>query len=93
MRNTSFELSSTPSPINLTRPLPLFPVTTVWSWPRSPEVLRAQRQKQRGTVSEADFEGIVDAAVLGVPRLQEEAGADIVTDGEQRRDKSAIPRN
>ena len=72
--------------MNLTRPLPLFPVTTVGSWPRSLEVLRAQRRKQRGLIPEADFERIADAAVLEVLRLQEEAGVDMVTDGEQRRD-------
>ncbi len=79
---------SPPAPprINLTRKLPLFPVTTVGSWPRSPEVLRAQRRKQRGLVPESDFDQIADAAVLEVLRLQEEAGVDMVTDGEQRRD-------
>jgi 5-methyltetrahydropteroyltriglutamate--homocysteine methyltransferase len=66
--------------------LPLFPVTTVGSWPRSPEVLRAQRQKQRCAIPEEEFERVADAAVLEVLRQQEDAGVDIVTDGEQRRD-------
>jgi 5-methyltetrahydropteroyltriglutamate--homocysteine methyltransferase len=66
--------------------LPLFPVTTVGSWPRSPEVLRAQRQKQRGAIPEEEFERVADVAVLEVLRQQEDAGVDIVTDGEQRRD-------
>ncbi len=66
--------------------LPLFPVTTVGSLPRPPELLRAQRQKQQGHISRAEFDRAADAAVLGVLRLQEEAGVDIVTDGEQRRD-------
>ena len=71
---------------SLASPLPLFPVTTVGSWPRSPEVLRAQRQKQRGLVSESIFNQIADARVLEVLHLQEAAGVDMVTDGEQRRD-------
>ncbi len=66
--------------------LPLFPVTTVGSWPRSSELLRAQRQKQRGAISAEDFERVADEAVLEVLRQQEDAGVDIVTDGEQRRD-------
>ncbi|HEV2121358.1 MAG TPA: vitamin-B12 independent methionine synthase, partial [Chloroflexota bacterium] len=66
--------------------LPLFPVTTVGSWPRSSELLRAQRQKQRGAISAGDFERVADDAVLEVLRQQEDAGVDIVTDGEQRRD-------
>ena len=66
--------------------LPLFPVTTVGSWTRSPEVLRAQRQKHRGAIPEEEFERVADDAVLEVLRQQEDAGVDIVTDGEQRRD-------
>ncbi len=66
--------------------LPLFPVTTVGSWPRPPELLRAQRLKRLGRLSEAEFDRLADAAVLEVLRLQEQAGVDIVTDGEQRRD-------
>ena len=66
--------------------LPLFPVTTVGSWPRSSELLRAQSRKQRDIISAAEFERVADKAVLETLRLQEEAGVDLVTDGEQRRD-------
>ncbi len=67
-------------------PLPLLPVTTAGSWPRPPELLRAQRLKQTGRLSAEAFERQADVAVLEVVRLQEKAGVDIVTDGEQRRD-------
>jgi 5-methyltetrahydropteroyltriglutamate--homocysteine methyltransferase len=67
-------------------PLPFLPVTTVGSWPRPPELLRAQRLKQTGRLSAEAFERQADVAVLEVVRLQEKAGVDIVTDGEQRRD-------
>ena len=66
--------------------VPLFPVTTVGSWTRPPELLRAQGRKQRGKISAAEFERVADEAVLETLRLQEEAGVDLVTDGEQRRD-------
>jgi 5-methyltetrahydropteroyltriglutamate--homocysteine methyltransferase len=66
--------------------LPLFPVTTVGSWPRPDELLRAQRLKRNGRLNKEDFARLADQAVLAVLHLQEEAGADIVTDGEQRRD-------
>ncbi len=66
--------------------LPLFPVTTVGSLPRPPALLRALRARQRGALSEAEFDHLADAAVLDALRLQTEAGVDIVTDGEQRRD-------
>ncbi len=61
-------------------------MTTVGSWPRSPGLLRAQRLRRVGRLSEEVFDRQADNAVLDVLRLQEEAGVDIVTDGEQRRD-------
>ncbi len=64
----------------------LFPVTMVGSWPRSPEVLRALRQRHAGRLSPEEFEAVADAAVLEALHAQEEAGIDLVTDGEQRRD-------
>lgn len=66
--------------------LPLFPVTTVGSWPRPDALLRAQALKRAGRLSAADFEHVADEAVRALIRLQEEIGVDIVTDGEQRRD-------
>ncbi len=67
-------------------PLPLLPVTTVGSWPRPPELLRLQRAKQAGRLGADEFDRAADAAVVEVLRLQESAGVDLVTDGEQRRD-------
>jgi len=66
--------------------LPLFPVTTVGSWPRPPAVLLAQRQLRRGHIGRAEFDAVLDDAVREVVRLQEVAGCDLVTDGELRRD-------
>ena len=66
--------------------LPLFPVTTVGSWPRPPELLRAFAQKYRGELDRRDFDRVADRAAIGALRAQEQAGADLVTDGEQRRD-------
>ncbi|OFW40395.1 MAG: vitamin-B12 independent methionine synthase [Acidobacteria bacterium RIFCSPLOWO2_12_FULL_60_22] len=64
----------------------MFPVTTVGSWPRPPELLRALRGKQQGRLSAEEFNRIADAGVLEALRCQESAGLDVVTDGEQRRD-------
>jgi 5-methyltetrahydropteroyltriglutamate--homocysteine methyltransferase len=66
--------------------LPLLPVTTVGSWPRAGELLRAQKAKCAGRITEKQFDEAADRAVLEVLRLQEEVGVDVVTDGEQRRD-------
>ena len=66
--------------------LPLFPVTVVGSWPRPPWLLEALRSRQAGRISFAEFNQVADKAVLEALRYQEEAGVDIVSDGEQRRD-------
>jgi methionine synthase II (cobalamin-independent) len=66
--------------------LPLFPVTSVGSWPRPPEVRGASRQLLRGPIDRQRFASITDGAIIELLRLQEEIGCDIVTDGELRRD-------
>jgi 5-methyltetrahydropteroyltriglutamate--homocysteine methyltransferase len=66
--------------------LPLFPTTTVGSFPRSRDVLRAAARKRQGEIKDDQFQKVADEAVLDVLRLQGETGIDIVTDGEQRRD-------
>jgi len=66
--------------------LPLFPVTTVGSWPRPPEMLDALRRHRRGQLDRTEFDRIADASVVACLRLQEQAGCDLVTDGELRRD-------
>lgn len=66
--------------------IPLFPVTVVGSWPRPPELIQALRRRQAGEISEDEFNGVADQAVLEALRYQEAAGTDIISDGEQRRD-------
>jgi 5-methyltetrahydropteroyltriglutamate--homocysteine methyltransferase len=66
--------------------LPLFPVTTVGSWPRPPHVVQAMRAYRHRRIDRAERESITDAAVIELLRLQETLGCDIVTDGELRRD-------
>ena len=66
--------------------LPLFPVTTVGSWPRPPEVVDALGRFRRGRIDRAGFDRVLDAAVIDLVRVQETLGCDIVTDGELRRD-------
>lgn len=65
---------------------PLFPVTMVGSWPRSEPLLRAQREKRLGRLSESKFALAADYEIRKLIQLQSEIGVDIVTDGELRRD-------
>jgi 5-methyltetrahydropteroyltriglutamate--homocysteine methyltransferase len=64
----------------------LYPTTVIGSWPRTNEVKRAMRDKRAGRITEEEFHAIADQAVLQCLKWQEDAGVDIVTDGEQRRD-------
>ncbi|MFE8700598.1 vitamin-B12 independent methionine synthase [Cytobacillus sp. FJAT-54145] len=64
----------------------MFPTTVIGSWPRSKEVQRAMRDKRAGRITEEEFQLIADKAVIECLKWQEEAGIDIVSDGEQRRD-------
>jgi len=59
---------------------PLFPVTVVGSWPRPDRLLKARK---RGS---PDLAALEDEATIAALRSQEDAGVDIVADGEQRRD-------
>lgn len=64
----------------------LFPVTVVGSWPRPAWLIQSLRKRQAGEISAAEFAAVADKAVLECIRAQEDAGVDILTDGEQRRD-------
>lgn len=66
--------------------LPIFPTTVIGSWPRSKAVKKAMRDKRAGRITEEEFQVIADQAILQILKWQEEAGIDIVSDGEQRRD-------
>jgi 5-methyltetrahydropteroyltriglutamate--homocysteine methyltransferase len=64
----------------------LFPVSVVGSWSRPAWLVQALRKRQAGELSSAEFNRIADEAVLAAVKYQEDAGVDIVTDGEMRRD-------
>src|SRR6266566_4598308 len=64
----------------------LFPVTVVGSWPRPAWLVQALRKRQNGEITQAEFNQIADDAVLASIKYQEDAGVDIVADGEVRRD-------
>jgi 5-methyltetrahydropteroyltriglutamate--homocysteine methyltransferase len=52
---------------------------------RPPDLLAARERHGSGALTSAEFKRIEDAAVDEALRLQEEAGLDVVTDGEMRR--------
>jgi 5-methyltetrahydropteroyltriglutamate--homocysteine methyltransferase len=64
----------------------LFPVTVVGSWTRPEWLVQALRRRQADELSAEEFNRIADDAVLAAIKYQEDAGVDIVADGEMRRD-------
>jgi methionine synthase II (cobalamin-independent) len=64
----------------------MFSVTQVGSWPRSRDLLKALRAKQKNEISREQFDFVADEEVRRCVQIQLEAGVDFVVDGEQRRD-------
>src|SRR5918996_1633450 len=53
---------------------------------RPPELLEARQKHAAGELDPPAFKAIEDRAILDVIRLQEDAGLDVITDGELRRE-------
>ena len=66
--------------------LPLFPVTMVGSWPRSRDLLHAQRRLRSGDCTPAAFRELARGEIRRCVENQEAAGVDLLTDGELTRD-------
>lgn len=64
----------------------MFETTQVGSWPRSKKMLRTLRDRRLGKISRAELDRVADEEVRRTVRIQEEAGLDILVDGEHRRD-------
>lgn len=66
--------------------LPLFPTTVVGSMPRPPYVKDLLRAGSRTETADARWQRYMDDAVRYVIGMQEQAGIDIISDGEWRRE-------
>ncbi len=71
-------------------PLPPLAVLAPGSWPRPRWLVRALYEYLDGIIAEAEFHAIADDAVRLAVAAQLRAGADAVTDGEQRRDHTHV---
>jgi len=63
-----------------------FTTTQVGSWPRSKRMLRALRDRRVGEITRKAFDAVADEEVRRTVRIQEQAGLDVLVDGEHRRD-------
>lgn len=65
--------------------LPLFPTTTIGSFPQTPEVRRARAKFRAGQLSTSEYEAFLKQAIAEAIRLQEELGIDVLVHGEFER--------
>ncbi|WP_423601923.1 5-methyltetrahydropteroyltriglutamate--homocysteine S-methyltransferase [Sphingomonas sp. MS122] len=65
--------------------LPLFPTTTIGSFPQTAEVRHARAEYNRGNLDAAAYEAFLRAETLRAIRWQEEAGLDMLVHGEFER--------
>jgi 5-methyltetrahydropteroyltriglutamate--homocysteine methyltransferase len=65
--------------------LPLFPTTTIGSFPQTADVRRARAALARAEINAADYEKLVEGWVDDAIRWQEELGLDVLVHGEFER--------
>jgi 5-methyltetrahydropteroyltriglutamate--homocysteine methyltransferase len=65
--------------------LPLFPTTTIGSFPQTAEVRAARRKLHDGKLTVAEYEAFIADQITRALRLQEELGLDVLVHGEFER--------
>ncbi len=65
--------------------LPLYPTTTIGSFPQTLEVRDARASNKSGRLSDADYEAFLEAETEKCVRFQEEIGIDVLVHGEFER--------
>jgi 5-methyltetrahydropteroyltriglutamate--homocysteine methyltransferase len=65
--------------------LPLFPTTTIGSFPQTPEIRQLRAKLKKGELTQAQYEAEIEKATIEVIRWQEEIGIDVLVHGEYER--------
>lgn len=65
--------------------LPLFPTTTIGSFPQTPEVRSWRARYKKGDLSLAEYDALIEKETEETIRFQEEAGIDVLVHGEFER--------
>ncbi|HVH10439.1 MAG TPA: 5-methyltetrahydropteroyltriglutamate--homocysteine S-methyltransferase [Gemmatimonadales bacterium] len=65
--------------------LPLFPTTTIGSFPQTAEVRAARRQLHDGKLTAAEYDAFIAEQITRTLKLQEELGLDVLVHGEFER--------
>ncbi len=65
--------------------LPLFPTTTIGSFPQTAEIRQNRAQFKRGKITAAEYEKFLTAEIQQVVQFQEKIGLDVLVHGEAER--------
>lgn len=65
--------------------LPLFPTTTIGSYPQTSEVRKARADFKKGLISKEEYDRFIKNEIKKVIKLQEEIGLDVLVHGEFER--------
>lgn len=65
--------------------LPLFPTTTIGSFPQTPEVRQVRQAYRTGKISQEEYERFIQDQIRHVIQVQEELGLDVLVHGEFER--------
>ncbi len=65
--------------------LPLFPTTTIGSFPQTQEIRQARARLRKGQIDEQQYLGLMRGEIERVIRLQEDIGLDVLVHGEPER--------
>ncbi len=65
--------------------LPLFPTTTIGSFPQTTDIRQLRSSYKKGAISLAEYENKLETEILSSIRLQEEIGIDVLVHGEFER--------
>lgn len=82
-RGSSFEIRRGQQRMRLG--LPLFPTTTIGSFPQTAEVRKARAAMTRGEMTEADYDRAIAGWIDDAVRWQDEVGLDVLVHGEFER--------
>lgn len=65
--------------------LPLFPTTTIGSFPQTPEIRRQRLKFTKGEISAQEYDAFIEEQIRDVIKFQEEVGLDVLVHGEPER--------
>jgi 5-methyltetrahydropteroyltriglutamate--homocysteine methyltransferase len=84
-RKSPLEVRRKAQRASLPMPLPLFPTTTIGSFPQTAEVRKARAAHRKGELDDATYEAFLKAEIEKAVRIQEQLGLDVLVHGEFER--------